>query len=113
MGYKNNFLMKLLPVLIVAKLFTSILTYHITVPDIFGDSLQKCYWQDFKLVVLSIVWKETHAYSLNGVATFNLAIIICDSPNCQVLNDCMPNVPIILHAFRYIWILIIQRDKLF
>lgn len=71
--------MELLPVLIVAKLFTSILTYHITVPDIFGDSLQKCYWQDFKLVVLSIVWKETHAYSLNGIATFNLAIIIRDS----------------------------------
>ena len=35
--------------------------------QIFGDSLYKSNWRDFKLVVLSNVWKETHAYSLNGV----------------------------------------------
>ena len=27
----------------------------------------KCYWQDFKLTVLSTVWEETYACSLNGV----------------------------------------------
>ena len=27
----------------------------------------KCSWQDFYLAILSTVWKETHAYSLNGV----------------------------------------------
>ena len=25
------------------------------------------YWRDFKLAVLSTVWKETHAYSINGI----------------------------------------------
>ena len=27
----------------------------------------KCYWQDFKLTVLSTVWEETYACSINGV----------------------------------------------
>ena len=38
----------------------------------------KCSWRDFYLAILSTLWKETHAYSLNGVQpkwrTFNLAI---------------------------------------
>ena len=34
---------------------------------IFGDLLYKCSWRDFYLAILSTVWKETHAYSLNGV----------------------------------------------
>ena len=35
--------------------------------ELFGDLLLKCSWQDFYLAILSTVWKETHAYSLNGV----------------------------------------------
>ena len=35
--------------------------------QILDDLLNECYWQDFKLVVLSTVWKETHACSINSV----------------------------------------------
>ena len=35
--------------------------------QIFDNLLNERYWQDFKMVILSTVWKETHACSINSV----------------------------------------------
>ena len=36
----------------------------------------------FLIVVMSTVWKETHAYSINGVHLISRHL--CDSPNHQI-----------------------------
>ena len=52
-----------------------------------GDLLyKKCSWRDFYLAVLSTVWKETHAYSLNGIH------LICVIRQTAKLKS-PPNIP--------------------
>ena len=55
---------------------------ELLVSQILGDLLYKSTWRDFKLAVMSTVWKETHAYGLNGLhLTWQY---LCDSPNRQI-----------------------------
>ena len=57
-------------VIFYIKIFIILYTYTINtikiICRIIGE-LKKCYWPDFKLVVLSAVGKETHACSMNGM----------------------------------------------